>query len=1028
MRFFYLTCVYTSVLLSQESKLYFERMSLDQGISYNTVFAMHQDSRGMLWFGTLTGLIRFDGFRSTLYRHDPNNPFSLSHDDVISITEDSKKKMWIGTYDRGLNRLDPFTGECVRYVYDRKDSTSISSNIVWSVLENEEDIWVGTEGGGLNRLLTSGKFERIKNSPSKIRKIYRDKRGQIWLGCEDDGLMKFDPENRIFTRVPMIRSDGRVAKLYSVFSILEDHQGKFLIGMNRGLFQLEGDTLRRVVIPGQESYAVINSVTEDFENNLWLGTAQEGLIQVNRDRTVSVVHKNSSSDPRSLASDAVVGVMEDSSGVLWVGTYYGGLQKALRNSRFEWIQSGQKTGGITLDYVNAMMMDAQDNLWIGHNGGLDRVEKNGNLTQFKETIFDINSMSVMAVNSIYQARDKHIFVGFISRGLIELDSNGNKIRTFLDEKNRSGFLPITEVSEGEKDRLWIGTLGRGVVLLDRTTNKIDELRSPESEYGLSNAVLSIVRDSQGRMWVGSYGGLRVYTIAGKMMKEYYHDMNDPKSLAGNYVFSIFEDSRGQIWIGTNSGLSLLLPDGSFRNYREPEGLSSQVICGIEEDSEKNLWISTQKGLSRYDVKAEKFNRYNMGDGLPTNMFNFRSAVKNSEGKIYFGTIRGAVGFQPKDFKDRMYQPKMIISDIKVFNEKVPWENDQIYLAYDQNFFTIEFSAVDNVAPGKNQFMHRLEPIEKAWRNSEDVHEASYTNIAPGDYEFHLRGTNSDGVWSSKEMVFKIFIAPPFWKTSWFLGIVVAFILAAIWIFHKMISKKQIRYALEMERIRSAERERMREEISKDFHDELGHKLTKISLFSELSRRAKDVRQSSEFLNKVSEAAQSLSANTRDFIWALDPEKDTLYDLVIRLHDFARDVFDKTGMTFFVEGMDQKLEAVFLTMTWRRHLTLIFKEAMHNALKHSEAKEIRLRVSLSENQLELSLSDSGKGLSPAIGSDHHGLKNMDERAKIIGGQLDIVSEPYTGTSVRFSGILPAVRRSVAKEPGSNWIATLKSLFV
>jgi signal transduction histidine kinase len=262
----------------------------------------------------------------------------------------------------------------------------------------------------------------------------------------------------------------------------------------------------------------------------------------------------------------------------------------------------------------------------------------------------------------------------------------------------------------------------------------------------------------------------------------------------------------------------------------------------------------------------------------------------------------------------------------------------------------------------------------------------------------------------------------------FVVLVVTALIA--WAAYKISIRRKIQHALTLERVRTSERDRMREQISKDFHDELGHKLTKISLFSELSRRAikKDPEESSAFLEKVTEASSSLSVNTRDFIWVLDPGKDTLYDVIVNLRDFAYDLYEKTGVDFRLQGMTESLERVRLSMDWRRHLTLIFKEALTNVLKHAHAKQVNLLVIANNGKIVITLQDNGKGFDTHVTDlNRNGLRNIRERTKRLGGNISIESRNEKGTMIRFEGDL--ILTDPTPSPSRlSWISAVKSWFI
>jgi signal transduction histidine kinase len=271
----------------------------------------------------------------------------------------------------------------------------------------------------------------------------------------------------------------------------------------------------------------------------------------------------------------------------------------------------------------------------------------------------------------------------------------------------------------------------------------------------------------------------------------------------------------------------------------------------------------------------------------------------------------------------------------------------------------------------------------------------------------VKGANCDGIWNEAGTFIKLKIKPRFYQTKYWHPTVVGTLILLIILFFTARTKLKIRRSLELERIRNQEKERVQKTIAADFHDELGQKLTKISLFSEivktklLNKSPDDI----EYINKISKAAKELSSSTRDFIWTLNPTQDSLHDVVIYLKDFGDELFDKTGIDFRVAGISSQLEGINLPMEWRRHLILIFKEAMNNVIKHSECSGLTFHVSVNENKFELSLSDNGIGCLNGKLSGGQGLTNMKHRAELIHGNLDIIFDEGIGTTIRFSGEIP-----------------------
>ncbi|HMV26710.1 MAG TPA: two-component regulator propeller domain-containing protein, partial [bacterium] len=1033
-------------LCAQNNRIRLESLPLDDGLSYQSVYALYQDSRGYLWIGTISGLIRYDGRNNTVFRHEPENPHSLSHDDVVAIYEDEFKKIWIGTYGGGLNRYNPETGVFTRYLNDSTDTKSISDNVILSITGDKNGrLWIGTRTGGINVLnitLPDSGFTRFTRDPKKPRrtapqapqKLYTSSDGRIWIGAFGRGLVTYDQSENGFRYFPLTRNSGDTVRFYNAYDIVEINN-LLWISTDVGLktFDLKVDQWIESTFPTKatcDSLSAFRLAVDRINNVLWVGSSGKGLFKFDfNSNTISQNKNHWSYAPYALKTDMVTALLVDQSSMLWVATANGALQKNAPDfykfdrltDLFDHI-SGEM-------YVNAILPDSSS-VWIGHHGGLVRINKKSIETW--EDIFPASHQSIRSVTALWKDSDGALWVGTTTAGLIRIK---NRIKTtFLisPKENTSYSFPISSIIRDKKGQLWVGTIDGGLNLFDEIDKSFIRY-DPANSIMKSASVSCLYESSDSTMWVGTYGGLLQISQEGPW-KYFTHDLKNPMSISHNYVYSVFCDQNGRTWVGTNNGLCYKEKNSDdFKVLNQKNGLPSDVIVGILGSSGGKIWVSTHNGISSFDPnQPTSFRNYDKYDGLPGNMFNIGAAIQSRDGTLWFGSIQGAVCFKSDQLRDNLFEPQVQIVQAKKFNQIISIDSDLIRLNYDENYLSISFSAMDFFAPNKNQYQYRLEPLEKAWHYAGNKGEAQYTDLAPGSYTLTVRATNRDGIWSSQIGAVQVIIRPPFWKTRSFLFLVAMTAFLLIWFVHRSMTKRAVDKSLEMERIRLTERERMREQISKDFHDELGHKLTKITLFSELSQRAlhDNKTDSEKFLRKVADTSTSLSVTTRDFIWALDPGKDSLYDVIVNLRDFGFDLVQDTEIVFEVGGLTEQLDRIRLTMEWRRHLTLIFKEAMNNALKHAKAKHIRLRVIIEGIHFAIHLTDDGTGFSQeSTRSTRNGLKNMQERAQKLYGLLSIESSESAGTHISFTGLLPTIdaeaRNSQEKR---DWITTIKGWFV
>jgi signal transduction histidine kinase len=328
---------------------------------------------------------------------------------------------------------------------------------------------------------------------------------------------------------------------------------------------------------------------------------------------------------------------------------------------------------------------------------------------------------------------------------------------------------------------------------------------------------------------------------------------------------------------------------------------------------------------------------------------------------------------------------------------------EIVLSYKQNYFSFEFAALDFSTPSRNQYAYMLEGLDNEWINSGTRRFAGYTGLEGGKYLFKVKGTNGDGVWNESGTSIRIIITPPFWKTLWFNVLLVLMIGGGV----ALIIIYRIRHLLEHKAIERAAEEKMRSKVAADFHDELGNRITKISLFSQIIKNnyRENTDKALEYLDKINENARNLYDETRDFIWHLDPKKDTLDDLVMRLKSFGDELFEGTDITYKLENRIKDSEYIRPSMEWRQNILRIFKEGMHNALKYSNCSTVKLTLEKDDHSIILRLADNGVGFEPSMMRDGNGLVNMKNRAQAIQANIEILSNPGKGTQIILTLIHP-----------------------
>jgi two-component sensor histidine kinase len=331
--------------------------------------------------------------------------------------------------------------------------------------------------------------------------------------------------------------------------------------------------------------------------------------------------------------------------------------------------------------------------------------------------------------------------------------------------------------------------------------------------------------------------------------------------------------------------------------------------------------------------------------------------------------------------------------------KVNGEPNELILSYDQNFISIEFSALDFSIPKRNRYSYILEGFQKSWSFTEGSNRtAIYTNLPAGEFTFMVKGTNSDGIWSENAASIRIIINPPYWQTWWFITLIVILIVFFIYYLGTIRVKNQL------------EIEKLKLKIASDLHDNIGAGLTEISILSEVAERSEGHSSSivKKDLQKISETARQLVDSMSDIVWVVNPQRDSLHDLIVKLKDSYNEFFSSIGISFQVNNVE-KSDDIKLPMDYKQNLLLMFKEAINNAIKHSGCKKLILEASYKNDIIEIVLKDDGTGFEINKVKFGNGIKNMENRANKIKGKLSCKSEVGGGTIVSFSGKLGKINQ-------------------
>ncbi len=848
-----------------------ENLSLKQGLSQSSVYAILKDHRGFVWFGTQDGLNRYDGYGFKIYKKDPNALNSLSDNWIKSLAKDPQF-IWVGT-DNGLNRYDASQDSFLSFIPQNGSPKSLNHKEITALcVDNLQKIlWIGTPKGIQNLNLNNENpnnlsFERIPlvAGEANVNSIYQDKQGNLWVGHQK-GIEKWNPKKKQF-EVFEINTKGfnLVKETLKGTAFLEDDKNNFWITASQYLFQLDAKSLLLkdmwdlTTISDQEGEKNIltTGLQQDRTGIIWI-TTNEGLFKYNPTNQLFKHILKDVRNPEGLTSSELFTVYADFSGIVWLGTYTGGVNKFdVRNRYFKhYFRNSRDPRSLSSNNIRCFFEETPDSYWVGtYSGGLNLFDqRTGTFQNFQNDKNDPNSISDNDIQVIFKDSQKTLWIGTKNGGLNSYNPTTKQFKRypFLENAEKpspeallSSFVRV--IFEDKQENLWIGTRGGGLSLLNRKTGIFQHfLHNKNNAQSISsNTVYSILQDSQGILWVGTReAGLNRFDYTTGTFQNYQHNNQDPQSLSHNNVLCIFEDSQQRLWIGTYGGALNLFDrkKQTFTHYNEKDGLLNDVAYGILEDAQQRLWISTNKGIALFDPKrlSEKpivfkdgftyrkpaFKMFDVFDGLQSNEFNGGAYYKTSKGELFFGGINGFTTFQPNEIKENRTLPPVAFTDFQLFNisqavgtsilQKSIQETKEITLEYDQSVFSFEFVALNFVRPEKNEYAYRLIGFKNSTWIRTSRRFVTYTNLNPGTYTFEVRAANNEGEWNPEKTTLKVIILPPFWLTWWFWILVIVLFIGVIYTFYqwRIYRLKKHEEALEREVTRqTAQINQQKEEI------------------------------------------------------------------------------------------------------------------------------------------------------------------------------------------------------------------------
>ncbi len=980
---------------AQASPFKFEHLTATEGLSHNKVQCILQDKQGYMWFGTVHGLNRYDGYTFKVFENIPGDSLSIANDNIISLYQDKNDLIWIGTFTV-LSCYNPGTETFRNY------NLPALHGEIHDFKEDENGmLWIAT-GFGLFSFDKKTQHETYHatgdSGRGNIHSILKDKNKDIFWLATERGIKRFDKKTGSVKTYPLPFPAFNDISKEITHNLIEDKSGNLWISTSEwGVYQFnpktEKFTAYTVNIPDPSSFKsrVITQIMEDADGKIWIGG--EGLAFFDPSTKSKSFYTMNTEDAEGIPGK-IRALFKSKSGIYWLGTERGIAKYDPKLYSFKTVKPNFP---YTLETANTILEDREHKFWVGRYTGLGSLDPNTGVYTSENEI--LGTKEITSLFSSVLDKDGSMWFGsagclfHIYKKKAEDKLRADKILLPVARK-----IQVTTLAFDPNNFIWIGTKSEGLFRYNPSLKTFKRYENKESDYDIFSAVAisALHAVSPDSVLIGTEGRglLLLHTKSEKfekikfIQKESFSENNaNNTGIDYSIINAICEDHKKNIWIGTENG-GLWQTDISlsmFKNYSVKDGLQSMNTNQIVEDDKGQIWLNTNLGLEIIDPVNKRFVHYSYKDGLSINQPAY--FIKKSSGDLIRVDLNGLHIFHSSSINLNKEIPPVYINHLQVLDKSIPVYGDTvIYLKYYENYVSFDYVALNYTQSFKNRYAYRLEGFNKNWIYT-DERRFSYANIGAGTYNFEVKACNNNGIWNEKPARLTLIISPPWWSTRWFYTLCILVISGTIYIlFQYRLRQKLKAYEL-------------RNTISRDLHDEVGSTLSSIGFLSSMALNDVDNNNVKihSTLNSISESSHKMLDAMNDIIWNIQPENDTLENIIARMLSFASELLEARKISLHFKIADD-LKHLHLGVAVRHDFFVIYKEAVNNLAKYSEASEAHINLEFHHPCLMLTIRDNGKGFDPEKIKSGNGLKNMESRAKKIGAVYHLHTVAGEGTTI------------------------------
>jgi signal transduction histidine kinase/ligand-binding sensor domain-containing protein/CheY-like chemotaxis protein/AraC-like DNA-binding protein len=1062
---------HSSQAQSVADELVFRNLDQNLGLSNSNVLSILRDSKGMMWYGTSYGLYRYDGTRIKSFFNSKDST-SISHNTASKLYIGPEDHLWVKNVNGHFDVFDSETEKFIRGANHFAGKYNLASDVIGMVMKDRQGrFWFTHPNQGIS--IYDPKTKSTLNlaagthsgnlSSNQIAAIAESPDGMVWSVNQSGEVELIDPNRLVVTKsIQLPKSKIPSSATYELVIDSDGDAWVFDPERDLGVFWIDGFTNEIWINRENEGLYRLNNdmvkaVVEVKNGQIWLGTDHGGINILNKKSKTVRFFDNENNQDSNMPHNVVYALYKDPEEIIWIGTHKKGVsyyhQGLLRFSHVR--KNYTEIQSLPFNDVNAFVEDSLGNLYIGTNGGglIFHNRKTNQYKQFRHDPSDPNSLAGDVIVDLLLDHEGVLWIGTYLNGLGKYD--GKNFTNFPHFQGATNGIPgpnIWKLFEDSKNRIWIGTLRSGMAMLEADRKTFHSYPAGSQPFIPHNQYITgFAEDRAGNIWIGGGSGLNVINFE-KKTTAYYAESSE-NGLKESNTTELFLDSEGVIWLTTQNGLHYFdEQDSVFVHFGEEDGLPSNFLVNILEDEAQNLWISSQKGLSYAMVNRNTkpfqiiFQNFDQKDGLQASLFNKNSALKTSNGELIFGGPNGYNIFKSENFAFEQNNPRVVFTDLQLFNEsvgvgekvgtRVPLERslgntDKLVLRYDENMFSIGFSALNFLYPEKNKYRYKLKGFNEEWIYlNDELAKVTFTNLDPGKYTLVVQPGTVFGGWSTSEYGLQIEILAPFWKTPLAYLLYFLIIIGVIYYFRTQLLSRQNEKFERENAIREAKRVQELDKSKTKFFTNLSHEFrTPLSLIltpaehllaeskdQVLSGQYKIIQRNARRLLKLINQLLDVKNIDKGALAFHPSEGDIIQFVRDSISDF-KELSENQHIQLSFESSADSLQAIFDL----DKLEKVIFNLLSNAFKFTqEDGKIQVKVEVFEETeeyaiLSLAVIDSGIGISlddqakvfdRFYTTEGHGqelnqgsgigLSLAQDFAKVMGGILDVQSEPGKGS--------------------------------